>query len=449
MKLKANSIPELLQIELTYQCNLNCIFCYNPLRNKAFNIEKLNKIVDRVCEFKIPQVYLIGGEPSVLGVDILNKYIEKLSETSSVTIVTNGFIKLEGISNKLAVMAVSLHGYDAESHERFNGVKGSYDKAIESIKYYKSLDLNVRCVVVLNGYNYNIIGRILENCINAGVDEIFIDRYEDGGIGASNSNQYTLKPTNEQFREALTQIIEVRNKEYIPKEHFGFGTAIPFCIDKRMFEEHMLSTCGAGTQFCAVTPEGDLRICNQSNLVYGNILEKDIDEIWSDTNIGNFRNLEWVEEPCKSCRLMSVCQGGCRVDANCKKPFTIDYAMRDEKDPVVEQNIKDINNQILDFISDYELDKDSIELNRDGVYSIDKFLRLNKYKNEFYIVTQFNGANIGENEAAILKYILEKGNFNIKELTSYFSGFEEQSIIELLKITYYIGGIHEGVQEND
>lgn len=111
MSLEANNLPELLQIELTYQCNLKCIFCYNPLRNKEINQETLEKIVDRVCEFKIPQVYLIGGEPSVLGVETLNRYIDKLSKTSSVTIVTNGFIKLVGISNKLAVMAVSLHGY--------------------------------------------------------------------------------------------------------------------------------------------------------------------------------------------------------------------------------------------------------------------------------------------------------------------------------------------------
>lgn len=43
MELKANNIPELLQIELTYQCNLNCIFCYNPLRNMIVDKNKIEK----------------------------------------------------------------------------------------------------------------------------------------------------------------------------------------------------------------------------------------------------------------------------------------------------------------------------------------------------------------------------------------------------------------------
>lgn len=443
MSLKTNNLPELLQIELTYKCNLSCIFCYNPLRNKEINQEKIERIVDRVCEFKIPQVYLIGGEPSVLGVETLNRYIDKLSKTSSVTIVTNGFIKLVGISKKLAVMAVSLHGYDAKSHERFNGVKGSYDKAIESISYYNKLGLNVRCVVVLNGYNYNKMDRILLKCIEAGASEIFIDRYEDGGIGATNSNQYNLKPTNEQFREALTQIIKIRNMELIPKEHFGFGTAIPYCLDRRMFEEQMLSTCGAGTQFCAISPSGDLRICNQSTVIYGNVLEKDIDEIWSYKNTSNFRNLEWVEEPCKSCKLLNSCQGGCRVDANCKKPFTIDYAIREGIDEVVKKNIEDINQGKLNFIPDYKLDRDQIIIDKNERYEKSQYLRLNKYKNMYYLVTQFNGTRVGENDAKILNYIISQDSFLPIDIIKIYNEYDEESIIELLKILFYINGIQK------
>ena len=66
MELKANNIPELLQIELTYQCNLNCIFCYNPLRNMIVDKNKIEKIVDKVADSKIPLVYLIGGEPKYI-----------------------------------------------------------------------------------------------------------------------------------------------------------------------------------------------------------------------------------------------------------------------------------------------------------------------------------------------------------------------------------------------
>ena len=83
------------------------------------------------------------------------------------------FIKLEGISTNLAVMAVSLHGYDAEVMNNSMGLREAMKKALDSIRYYKSIGLNVRCVVVLSGYNYNVMDKILLNCIKAGADESF------------------------------------------------------------------------------------------------------------------------------------------------------------------------------------------------------------------------------------------------------------------------------------
>ena len=448
MELKANNIPELLQIELTYQCNLNCIFCYNPLRNMIVDKNKIEKIVDKVADSKIPLVYLIGGEPSILGVKTLNKYIDKLSKTSSVAVVTNGFIKLEGITTNLAVMAVSLHGYDAESHERFNGVKGSYEKALDSIRYYKSIGLNVRCVVVLSGYNYNVMDKILLNCIKAGADEIFIDRYEDGGIGATNSKEYTLKPTNAQFREALTQIIKVRNMELIPKNHFGFGTAIPFCMDDRLFTEGLYSGCGAGTEFCAVTPDGDVRICNQSNKVYGNILEKDIDEIWKDCNVKDYRSLQWVEEPCKDCKLLTVCQCGCRVDANTECPYSIDYALRDNLDVEIKENIRKINGGELTLKSDYE-DYENLDLSNTQQLRADKFLNANQYKNQYYLVMQFQGVRIGKYEYELVRYIKQKGIFNVNELYEHFSELDSKTVMKFIKLLIFEEAVHIVGESND
>ncbi|WP_305152758.1 radical SAM protein, partial [uncultured Dubosiella sp.] len=81
-KLQSNNKPELLQIELTYNCNLNCVFCYNPNRNKKIDFQKLDKIIDRISSFNIPQVYLIGGEPSLLGTEKLNCSSRRFSNDS-------------------------------------------------------------------------------------------------------------------------------------------------------------------------------------------------------------------------------------------------------------------------------------------------------------------------------------------------------------------------------
>ena len=48
-KLRVDSVPHLLQIELTYECNQNCVFCYNPERGKGVDLETIDKMVDKIA----------------------------------------------------------------------------------------------------------------------------------------------------------------------------------------------------------------------------------------------------------------------------------------------------------------------------------------------------------------------------------------------------------------
>lgn len=91
-----------------------------PSEQRSGTSLRLTGIVQPVAESQIPQVYLIGGEPSLLPVEKLNEYIELLAEQSSVTIVTNGLRRLKSISNKLARFWVLIDGANAETHEFLN-----------------------------------------------------------------------------------------------------------------------------------------------------------------------------------------------------------------------------------------------------------------------------------------------------------------------------------------
>lgn len=92
----------------------------------------------------------------------------------------------------------------------------------------------------------------------------------------------------------------------------------------------MLANCGVGTYFCAITNVGDFRICNQSKMRFGNVLEQPIDQIWTSDAIDDyFRTLKWVEEPCSSCPVLEDCGGGCKVDEGCATgEFCIDRIVR-------------------------------------------------------------------------------------------------------------------------
>lgn len=331
-----DTIPHLCHVEMTYACNEKCIFCYNPERAKLGDLSAIDRIVRSVAESQIPHVYLIGGEPSLLPVEKLNEYIELLSEHSSVTIVTNGLRRLKGISSKLACFGVPIHGANAETHEFLNRSRGSFKKTLETIRHYVGEGHDVRCIPVLTGYNYDQMYDIIGIAASLGMESIYVDRYEDGGIGAVNSRGYRLKPTREQLHVAVGQIIQARRDFTVFGGRVGFGTAIPYCLDERMITEGITSNCGVGTYFCAINPKGEFRMCNQSQLVFGVLPDESIEVIWNKPSLDIFRDLSWVGEPCKSCELLLDCTGGCKVDANCSDKFCIDYAVRGLSKPVSE-----------------------------------------------------------------------------------------------------------------
>jgi len=386
--LKIPSVPHLVHIETTYSCNSKCIFCYNPRRGEGFNKEKIDPIVKSIYESWVPHVYLIGGEPSILGVEQLNAYIDFLAKRSSVTIVTNGLIRLEGLSKNLACIGMPIHG-DEKVHEKHTGMIGGYKKSIRSAKYYIDQGFDVRCIPVLTAWNFDQMYDIIELAKQLGMESVFVDRFEDGGIGNKNSSK--LKPSIDQFKVALGQMISARNDFAFP---VGFGTAIPYCLDERLITENIFANCGAGITFCAVNPDGDVRLCNQSEIVYGNVLKEPIEQIWKKKRLDEFRDLSWVEEPCVSCQFLTDCLCGCKVDSSCSAGYCVDYAVRGRK------NLKVISKKIprLKLSNKYPCQY--------RVFVSDRYTKLNEFHPEKYLVTRYQTIKVDDIAAEIIKAII-------------------------------------------
>jgi len=389
-KLSFYSIPHLIHIETTYSCNSKCTFCYNPNRNETIDYQTINKIVTSVKKSQIPHVYLIGGEPSLFDVKKLNKYINILAEVSSVTIVTNGLRYLDGLSDKLACIGVPIHG-NKKTHEALTNVKGGYKKTIESIKKYVKRGFDVRCIPVLMSINYKQMYEIIKFAKQLGMESVFVDRFESGGLG---TQAQQLKPTLSQFREALTQMIAARDDFDIP---VGFGTAIPFCLDRRLLSEDMYADCGAGVTFGAIAPNGNFRICNQSKRIYGNILKEPIEKIWHKKSLDEFRNLKWVTEPCKSCQLLYLCVCGCKVDQSYNDKYCLDYAIRGGKKPLIPVAPNQFKGRELKF-SNFP--------KRYRQLKPGKYTKLNTIHKEKYLITRYQTICLNDVAVKIIQSIL-------------------------------------------
>lgn len=395
-KLKYYSIPHLIHIETTYACNSRCIFCYNPFRSVSIDHNKIDRIVKVVSRAQIPHVYLIGGEPSLVKTTQLNEYINLLKKKSSVTIVTNGLIYKRGLSKNLACIGIPIHG-DQKTHESLTGVIGGYQKVIQTIKKYVKDGFDVRCIPVLMSINYNQIYNIIKLAKELGMESVFVDRFESGGIGSNLSQK--LKPTLEQFKEALSQMIIARNDFKIP---VGFGTAIPFCLDERLIIENMWADCGVGTTFGAINPNGDFRICNQSNIIYGNVLKEPIEEIWKKKKLDNFRNLKWIRKPCTNCPFLYTCTGGCKVDLTCSNAYCIDYAVRDNAGKLL------THNQLVKLARQFKENKTStIFPSEYRIFHLNKYARLNLSYKEKYLVTRYQTICLNRTALRLMQSIFD------------------------------------------
>lgn len=397
---------------MSYGCNSRCVFCYNPYRQSSVDYSKIKQIVRSVYNSCIPHVYLIGGEPSLLGTKNLNAYINLLARNSSVTIVTNGLTYKAGLSDKLACIGIPIHG-DKKTHEMLTGVKGGYGKVVRTIKRYVRDGFDVRCIPVLMSINYNQIYKIIRLAKELGMESVFVDRFEMGGIASKATAQ--LKPSLLQFKGALSQMIAARNDFDIP---VGFGTAIPFCLDERLITENMWADCGVGVTFGAINPQGDFRICNQSNIVYGNVLQEPIGKIWNKKKIDEFRNLRWVDEPCRRCPLLQKCTCGCKVDLTCSKKYCADYAVRENREKLID--LEALKKSLKMFLKEEDRPKNSPP-KKYREFVVNKYIKLNLRHKEKYLVTRYQTIVLNETAIKIIKAILNGINSE-NGLISKFNG---------------------------
>jgi len=416
-KLKHYNIPHLVHIEMSYTCNSNCKFCYNPKREKRVNYNIVDKIVKSVYKSHIPHVYLIGGEPSLLDTKKLNEYINLLSKNSSVTIVTNGLIYKKGLSKKLACIGIPLHG-DEKTHDIITGINGGYKRVISTIKKYVKDGFDVRCIPVLMSVNYDKIYEIIGLAKKIGMESVFVDRFEIGGLGSNVADK--LKISLPQFKKALTQMIAARKDFNIP---VGFGTAIPFCLDERLILNDMWADCGVGVTFGAINPNGDFRICNQSSVVYGNVLREPIEKIWNKKKLNDFRDLRWVTKPCKNCPFLYTCTGGCKVDLNCSQKYCIDYAVREEKKDLIPIN------KLKKLSKIFKKEKPLIEPPKEyRKFRLNRYTKLNLWHKEKYLITRYQTICLDKLAVEIIKSILGKIR-NEKDLIERFKNKAEKKEI--------------------
>lgn len=140
--LMKRDIPWLIELSVTYRCQLKCVHCsvwkYSASKKKELTNDEIKRVLDQAAEIGIPKIDFFGGEP------LLKEGIVDLVAYGSVkglymSITTNAWLLTREMTIKLkkagiSCINISLDSISEEKHDELRGQKGAYQKAINGIR---------------------------------------------------------------------------------------------------------------------------------------------------------------------------------------------------------------------------------------------------------------------------------------------------------------------------
>lgn len=320
------SLPRTVAIELTYQCNHACVFCSCPWYfsgNKyplkpELSTQQWFTAIDILYQIGIDTFSISGGEALLKEglLDILAHIREQGRRRglhNEIVLISNGRAMTHGFLQAFKELdihlSMSLPGY--ESFKYHTGVDNA-DGVLYWFKQAQRMGLSTTLNVTATKRNlYELFRTIALGIIN-GAGDVLLNRFLPGGRGLEHQKELLLSV--EEMNEAIGIAEEVLSHS---DKYGSVGTEIAYCSIKepeRFKHLNIGYRCAAARGFFVVDPAGQIRVCNHSPKVVGNIFAQ---PIITDVVYWNlFAKSSLSPVMCKSCSKQSFCDCGCREVAS-------------------------------------------------------------------------------------------------------------------------------------
>ncbi len=311
--------PLSLLAELTYRCNLQCPYCYNPLDPSAYASEldaaTWCRVIDEAAALDILQLHLSGGEPTLRAEDLCTIVGCARDRGLYVNLITQGtFLTDELLDHLVAVgidhIQISLQGAYADRADTIAGAK-VHTRKLEAIARTLRRKVAVTVNVVLHALNIDDVASVIDLARDLGVKRLELANTQFYGWALR--NRAALMPTREQVDLAARVVRAARER-----------------LSGRMEISHVLADyyeafpkpcmAGWGSRFMTIAPDGRALPCPAaaaiSALTFENVRDKPLAEIWEHSSaFAAYRGTAWMPEPCRSCDRREIDWGGCRCQA--------------------------------------------------------------------------------------------------------------------------------------
>lgn len=341
------SVVKALCLHIAHDCNLRCKYCFadggeyrgghRALMSAEVGKAAIDFVIKNSGSRHNIEIDYFGGEP-LMNFGVVKEITEYAKEQGKLhdknfrfTITTNGILLndeiKEYVNENMSNIVLSLDGTKATNDRmrvRVDG-SGSYDAIVP-----KFIDI----AESRNQDNYYVRGTFTAENLHFADDVMHM---ADLGF-LQTSVEPVVAPESESYAltekhietvckeyEKLAELYIQRRRDGKPFNFFHFMIDLEQgpCVVKR------LSGCGAGHEYIAVTPEGDIYPCHQfvgnTDFKMGSVLTGEFDEgIKSTFEKSNI----YTKPKCKDCFAKFYCSGGCSANAyNFNKDINEPYSL--------------------------------------------------------------------------------------------------------------------------
>lgn len=311
---------KMMNLYVTNACNLRCPHCFmnagTPLKNELTN-DEIKRILAEFRSNNGEYVTFTGGEPMLRkGFIGILRYSKGIGLSN--TVLSNGILwtisDIEEAYKYIDEIQISIDGVDDDTNSKIRGI-GNFDMAVRTAKEFakKGVKLSIATTFAQEDLGRELVPRYLSL-------KSEIEALSPGNVSFKFSKKILpgrgIAPTEDENIEYMAKIssIESAVKPDAKIENFIMG-----------HESNSISrNCGIGG--ISVRADGHIFFCNRIHEVddYGHVFSRDMHEWFKiGKEINELTSVDNVE-PCSSCVLKNICNGGCRIDDYSNKGRTKD-----------------------------------------------------------------------------------------------------------------------------
>ena len=317
--------------EITRNCNLSCVHCrasatMGPYGGELNTAACLN-LLDQIHVVGDPIIILTGGEP-LLRPDIFEIARYGTDKGLRMVMAPNGTLITEDKARQMADagikrISISLDGATRDIHDRFRGVNGAFNGALQGIAMAKKAGVEFQINTTITKSNLDQIPAIQKLAVDLGAVAHHIFLLVPTGRG-----KYIVDTEidAQEYEETLNWFYDQRDKAPLQLK----ATCAPHYYrilrqrakkdgQKVTFHTHGLDAvsrgCLGGVGFCFISHTGIVQPCGFLNVACGDVTRKPFQEIWNQSDVFlRLRDYDCLTGKCGDCEYKKVC-GGCRARA--------------------------------------------------------------------------------------------------------------------------------------